>query len=72
VTLCPTLSMADLAIFIRKAQLYVARQKVDWYSVGKTVLVPLAGVSAAVRDQAAAYGVYLASPANIAAEVKDA
>ena len=62
-----SLSMADLAVFVRKVQLYTLDSKLDWTAVDKCVLVPLAGVSAAVWQQAAFWGIALQAPATAAA-----
>lgn len=63
-TLVPALSMADLAVFVRKVQLYTLTAHVEWTSIDKRVLVPLAGVSLAVWQQAARWGIQIDTPAT--------
>ena len=62
VSLLPALSMADLAIFVRKVQLYCAHAKIEWNALEKSVLVPLVGVGTAVATQAASWAITLQAP----------
>ena len=65
VSLHASMSMADLAVFVRKVQLYTMDRQIDWAALEKRVLVPLAGISAAVWQQAASWGILVQAPATV-------
>ena len=65
------MSMADLAVFVRKVQLYTIDRQIDWTALEKRVLVPLAGISAAVWQQAASWGILVQAPATVVEVLAD-